>query len=130
MLGAPVVEREQPVTDLPLAGDRPGDAGAQVQHVAELFFRDPCDGDLLPGCVGVQRLDDLGELFRAQVLEVPGQQVLDAVFGVAGTAALRLPEELARVDALPDDPAFFAPFAPTFTRCWAGRPRRRSGTCG
>ena len=25
---------------------------------------------------------------------------------------LRLPEELARVDALLDDPAFFAPFAP------------------
>ena len=29
---------------------------------------------------------------------------------------LRLPEELARVDALLDDPAFFAPFAPYFTR--------------
>jgi IS5 family transposase len=27
---------------------------------------------------------------------------------------LRLPEELARVDALLDDPAFFAPFAPRF----------------
>jgi transposase, IS5 family len=27
---------------------------------------------------------------------------------------LRIPEELARVDALPDDPAFFAPFAPYF----------------
>ena len=27
---------------------------------------------------------------------------------------LRLPEELARVDALLDDPAFFAPFAPFF----------------
>jgi len=27
---------------------------------------------------------------------------------------LRLPEELARVDALLDDPAFFAPFAPCF----------------
>ena len=27
---------------------------------------------------------------------------------------LRLPEELARVDALLDDPAFFAPFAPYF----------------
>jgi IS5 family transposase len=43
---------------------------------------------------------------------------------------LRLPEELARVDALLDDPAFFAPFAPYFTRRWAGRPRRRSVTCG
>jgi IS5 family transposase len=27
---------------------------------------------------------------------------------------LRLPEELARVDALLDDPSFFAPFAPHF----------------
>ena len=27
---------------------------------------------------------------------------------------LRLPEELARVDALLDDPAFFGPFAPHF----------------
>jgi transposase, IS5 family len=27
---------------------------------------------------------------------------------------LRLPEELARVDALLDDPAFFAPFVPRF----------------
>ena len=44
---------------------------------------------------------------------------------------LRLPEELARVDALLDDPAFFAPFAPFFhpvTR--AGRRRRWSATCG
>ena len=30
------------------------------------------------------------------------------------TELLRLPEELARVDALLDDPAFFAPFAPYF----------------
>ena len=29
---------------------------------------------------------------------------------------LRLPAELARVDALLDDPAFFAPFAPHFHR--------------
>jgi IS5 family transposase len=43
---------------------------------------------------------------------------------------LRLPEELARVDALLDDPAFFAPFAPHSTRCSAIRPRRRNGTCG
>jgi IS5 family transposase len=36
---------------------------------------------------------------------------------------LRLPEELARVDALLDDPAFFAPFAPHFhwrRFCWIG----------
>ena len=29
---------------------------------------------------------------------------------------LRLPAELARVDALLDDPVFFAPFAPFFIR--------------
>ena len=43
---------------------------------------------------------------------------------------LRLPAELARVDALLDDPVFFAPFAPFFTRCWAGPPHGRSGICG
>ena len=34
---------------------------------------------------------------------------------------LRLPAELARVDALLDDPAFFAPFVP-FLSLTAGRP--------
>jgi IS5 family transposase len=34
---------------------------------------------------------------------------------------LRLPEELARVDVLLDDPAFFAPFVPFFDP-WLGRP--------
>jgi hypothetical protein len=36
---------------------------------------------------------------------------------------LRLPEELARVDALLDDPVFFAPFAvyPENTHAWAVR---------
>jgi transposase, IS5 family len=43
---------------------------------------------------------------------------------------LRLPDDLVLVDALLDDPAFFAPFAPYFTRCWAVRARRRSATCG
>ena len=43
---------------------------------------------------------------------------------------LRLPEELSRVDALLDDPAFFAPFAPYFHLVLAGRPRRSSVTCG
>jgi hypothetical protein len=37
---------------------------------------------------------------------------------------LRLPEELARVDALLDDPAFFAPFAPHFHPV-LGRPKHR-----
>jgi IS5 family transposase len=34
---------------------------------------------------------------------------------------VRLPEELARVDALLDDPVFFAPFVPFFNP-WMGRP--------
>ena len=44
---------------------------------------------------------------------------------------LRLPEELARVDALLDDPAFFAPFAPHFHPV-LGRPstRRSNAICG
>jgi transposase, IS5 family len=43
---------------------------------------------------------------------------------------LRLPEELAGVDALLDDPAFLAPFAPFFHPV-IGRPSTPvSGTCG
>ena len=41
---------------------------------------------------------------------------------------LRLPEELARVDALLDDPAFFAPFAPYFHPV-LGRARRPPAVC-
>jgi len=37
---------------------------------------------------------------------------------------LKLPDELARVDALLDDPAFFTPFVP-FSTCGSGVPRRR-----
>ena len=40
---------------------------------------------------------------------------------------LRLPEELARVDALLDDPAFFAPFAPYFHPLPPRRPGIRIG---
>jgi transposase, IS5 family len=43
---------------------------------------------------------------------------------------LRLPEELARVDSLLDDPVFFAPFAPHFHPVLGGRPPRLSATCG
>ena len=43
---------------------------------------------------------------------------------------LRLPEELARVDALLDDPAFFAPFVPFLIRGWVGRPHRWRPICG
>ncbi len=43
---------------------------------------------------------------------------------------LRLPEELARVDALLDDPAFFVPFVPFFDPRWVGRPHRWRSTCG
>ena len=35
VLGAPVAEGEQAVPDSPLARGGPGDAGTQVQHVAE-----------------------------------------------------------------------------------------------
>ena len=42
---------------------------------------------------------------------------------------LRLPEELARVDALLDDPVFFAPFAPYFHPVPV-RPGRSSAICG
>jgi len=42
---------------------------------------------------------------------------------------LRLPGELSRVDAFLDNPVFFAPFAPHFTRCSGGRPRRWSAIC-
>ena len=43
---------------------------------------------------------------------------------------LRLPEELARVDALLDDPRFFAGFARSSTRDWGARPRRWRSICG
>jgi IS5 family transposase len=42
---------------------------------------------------------------------------------------LRLPKELARVDALLDDAVFLAPFAPHFHPA-LGRPRQWSGICG
>ena len=64
VLGAPVVEGKEPVADLALAGDRSGDALAQVQGVAELFLADPGKGDVLAGPGGVEGLDDLGKLFR------------------------------------------------------------------
>ena len=43
---------------------------------------------------------------------------------------LRVPAELARVDALLDDPVFFAPFAPYFHPVLAGGRRRSSAICG
>src|ERR1017187_9022191 len=46
--GAPVVEGEEPAADVALARDRAGDAGAQVQDVAEFLLADPGRGDLLP----------------------------------------------------------------------------------
>ena len=64
VLRTPVVEGEEPVPDLPLAGDRASDAGAEVQRVAEFLLADPGQGDVLAGAGGVQGLDDLLELFR------------------------------------------------------------------
>ena len=62
MLGAPVVESEQPVAHLPLARDGAGHPRPQVQHVTQLFLGDPGGGDLLPVPVTVQGVDDVGEL--------------------------------------------------------------------
>ena len=42
----------------------------------------------------------------------------------------RLPEELARVDALLDDPAFFAPFTPFFDPRLGQPSTRWRSTCG
>ena len=47
VLRAPVVEGKEPVADLPFAGGAAGDAGAELQGVAEFFLRDPGEGDLL-----------------------------------------------------------------------------------
>jgi hypothetical protein len=87
MPGAPQIEGEQPVPHVALARRGAGDAGAQVQRVAELLLRDPRGGGLLARRAGVEGFDDLGELLPGEVLEVAGQEVLDAVLGVGGTAA-------------------------------------------
>jgi hypothetical protein len=42
----------------------------------------------------------------------------------------RLPAELARVDVLLDDEAFFAPFRSTPTWCSGGRRSRSRSICG
>src|SRR5215212_8005270 len=49
-----------------------------------------------------------GRMLRTRAVEV---SLWEAVLA---EEVLRLPEELARVDALLDDPVFFAPFAPFF----------------
>jgi hypothetical protein len=41
MLGAPVIEREEPVSHLALARDGAGDACPQVQRVAQFLLGDP-----------------------------------------------------------------------------------------
>ena len=55
----------------------------------------------------------LGEVWGLQMLRTQAEQV-SLWEGVLPAELLRLPEELARVDALLDDPAFFAPFVPFF----------------
>jgi len=64
VLGAPVIEGEEPVARLALARDGAGHPRPQVQHVTQLFFGDPGGGDLLPVPVAIQGVDDLGELGR------------------------------------------------------------------
>src|SRR5712691_3271194 len=60
--GAPVVAAEQPAADVALAGGGAGDAGAQVQGVAELLLSDPGGQDLLPVPAAAEGVHDLGEL--------------------------------------------------------------------
>src|SRR6266571_4553538 len=57
--------------------------------------------------------------FEAIVLRTLGDPV--SLWESLPAEVLRLPEQLARVDALLDDPAFFAPFVPFFSLT-AGRP--------
>jgi hypothetical protein len=52
------------------------------------------------------------------------------VFRTVGDQVSMMPVELARVDALLDDPAFFAPFVPLSTRGSVGRRRRWRRICG
>ncbi len=64
VLRAPVVKGEEAAADLPLARRGAGDAGAEVQCVAEFLPGDPGEGSLLSFRAGVQRLDYLLGLFR------------------------------------------------------------------
>ena len=58
-------------------------------------------------------LDPLGEKGSRPVFRTVGDQV-SLWESLLPEEVLRLPAELARVDGLLDDPAFFAPFAPHF----------------
>ena len=66
-----------------LARGRSGDAGAQIERVAEFLLGDPGGQDLLAVPVAAQGVHDLGELSRPQVLQVADQQALDPVLRVA-----------------------------------------------
>jgi hypothetical protein len=56
----------------------------------------------------------------------PEANLWEAVFP---EEVLRLSEELARIDALLDDPAFFAPFVPFFDPRWVLHRCRWRSTC-
>jgi hypothetical protein len=60
--GAPVIEGEEPVAHLALAGDGAGHPRPQVQYVTQFLLGDPGGGDLLAVPVAVQGVDDLVEL--------------------------------------------------------------------
>jgi len=64
VLGAPVIEGEEPVPDGPLAGRRAGNPGPQIDHVAEFLLGDPRGEDLLTVPVTAEGVHDLGELGR------------------------------------------------------------------
>jgi hypothetical protein len=87
VLRAPVTEGEQPAADLAPARRGPGDAGAELQRVAEFSLGDPGDDGLLALGAGAGRLDDLLEIRRGQGFQVAVQEVPEAVPGVAGPAA-------------------------------------------
>lgn len=76
VVGAPGVEGGEAVADGAGRGGAAGFRGAEREDVPELLFRDPDGGDMLPVRVGVEGVDDDGEVVRGQVLEVAPEHVV------------------------------------------------------